>query len=195
LAWQTCTCIGDWHYNRGVYEGNHYKSAAIVIRMLVDIVSKNGNLLLNIPVRGDGSIDEKEVAILEDIAAWMELNKESIFDTRPWKVFGEGPSVDAVNALNGAGFNEGKVGYTEKDIRYNQKGNVLYATVMGQITGDVLMKSLAGAEGEVKIQKIEMLGSEEKLFWNQNKESLIIKQPNVVSNAIATVFKIYMAKS
>ena len=194
-AWQTCTCIGHWHYNRGVYESNSYKSAATVIRMLVDIVSKNGNLLLNIPVRGDGTIDEKEVAILEGIATWMDVNKESIFDTRPWKIFGEGPSVDAVNNLNGAGFNEGKVSYTEKDIRYNQKGNVIYATVMGQITGDVPLKSLADANGEMKIEKIELLGSDDKLSWNQDKEALIIKQPKVVPNSIATVFKIYRTKS
>ncbi|MBN2807489.1 MAG: alpha-L-fucosidase [Prolixibacteraceae bacterium] len=193
-AWQTCTCIGDWHYNRGIYESGTYKSAATVIRMLVDIVSKNGNLLLNIPVRGDGSIDDKEVAILEGIAAWMDVNKESIFDTRPWTIYGEGPSVDAVNALNGPVFNEGKVGFTEKDIRYNQKGNVLYATVMGQITEDVLLKAFADASGEMKIEKIELLGSDEKLTWNQHDESLVIKKPKLVPNTIAAVFKIYRAK-
>src|SRR6185503_10273440 len=69
FAWQTDTCIGDWHYNRRVYERNGYKSAKTVVHMLADIVSKNGNLLLNVPVRGDGSIDEKEQAVLEDIAA------------------------------------------------------------------------------------------------------------------------------
>lgn len=194
-AWQTCTCIGDWHYNIGIYENGSYKSVATVIRMLVDIVSKNGNLLLNIPVRGDGSIDDKEVAILEGIATWMDMNKESIFGTRPWTTYGEGPSVDAMNTLNGAGFNEGKVGYTEKDIRYSQKGNVLYATVMGQITEDVLLKSLADADGEMKIEKIELLGSDEKLTWKQNKELLVIKQPKAVPNSIATVFKIYLTKS
>ncbi len=195
LPWQTCTCIGDWHYNRGRYIDGSYKSAATVIHMLVDIVSKNGNLLLNIPVRGDGTIDDKEVSILEDIAAWMDVNKESIFGTRPWITYGEGPSVDAVNTLNGAGFNEGKVGFTEKDIRYNQKGNVLYATVMGQITEDVLLKSLTDEGSEMKIEKIELLGSDEKLTWNQNNGSLVIKQPKVVPNTIATVFKIYISKS
>jgi alpha-L-fucosidase len=193
-AWQTCTCIGDWHYNRGIYEGNHYKSAATVIRMLVDIVSKNGNLLLNIPVRGDGSIDEKEEAILKGIAAWMDVNKESIFETRPWKVFGEGPSVDAVNNLNGAGFNEGKVGYTEKDIRYNQKGNVVYATLMGVPTEDILLKSLAKNISGATVKKIEMLGSKEKLTWEQGKELLTISKPLANPNDIAVVFKITMVQ-
>lgn len=189
-AWQTCTCIGDWHYNRGVYEQNSYKSAATVIRMLVDIVSKNGNLLLNIPVRGDGSIDDKEVAILEGIAAWMDVNKESIFDTRPWKIYGEGPSVDAVNKLDGAGFNEGKVGLTEKDIRYNQKGNVLYATVMSTPTKDISLKSLGKNKGSYRIKKIEMLGSKEKLTWMQYDDYLVIMKPKFIPNNIAIVFKI-----
>ncbi len=193
-AWQTCTCIGDWHYNRGIYENGSYKSAATVIRMLVDIVSKNGNLLLNIPVRGDGSIDDKEVAILEGIAAWMDVNKESIFDTRPWKIYGEGPSVDAVNALNGPGFNEGKVGYTEKDIRYNQKGNVLYATVMGVPTGQISLKSLGKSSEGLVIKKIEVLGSKEKLSWKQEAGALVIDPLKKIPNEIAVVLKITTSK-
>jgi alpha-L-fucosidase len=162
--------------------------------MLVDIVSKNGNLLLDIPVRGDGTIDGKEVAILEGIADWMEVNKESIFDTRPWKMYGEGPSVDSVNALNGAGFNEGKIGYTEKDIRYNQKGNVLYATVMSIPTDDISFELLAKNIEKRKIKKIELLGSKEKLIWKQSNDKLLISKPKVCPNNIALVFKIIFAK-
>ncbi|MDP4201100.1 MAG: alpha-L-fucosidase [Bacteroidota bacterium] len=191
LAWQTCTCIGDWHYNRGRYNDNNYKSATTVIRTLIDIVSKNGNLLLNIPVRGDGTIDDKEVTVLEGIAKWMKINKESIFDTRPWKIFGEGPSVDAVNKLDGAGFNEGKLAYTEKDVRYVQKGNVLYATLMGVPTEDISLKSLVKNIGTNKITKIELLGSKEKLSWKQHSDSLIIEKPKFIPNDIAVVFKIW----
>ncbi len=189
-AWQTCTCIGDWHYSKDVYENNRYKSAATVIRMLVDIVSKNGNLLLNIPVRGDGSIDDKEVEILEGIAAWMDINKESIFDTRPWTVFGEGPSVDSENPLNSSGFNEGKVGVNEKDIRYNQKEDFLYATVMGFPMEDIRMKALGKNSCSDKIKKIEVLGSNEEISWEQTGDALVIKQLKVVPNDIAVVFKI-----
>jgi len=192
LAWQTCTCIGDWHYNRARYNDNSYKSAKEVILTLVDIVSKNGNLLLNIPVRGDGSIDEREIDVLKGIAAWMDINKESIFDTRPWKVFGEGPSVGAVNKLDGAGFNEGKLAYTAKDIRYNQNGNVLYATVMGVPTENISLKSLAKNIGTVKIKKIELLGSKEKISWKQGADSLVIIKPKFIPNNIAVVFKIAM---
>jgi alpha-L-fucosidase len=190
LPWQTCTCIGDWHYDRAVYDQNRYKSAATVIRMLVDIVSKNGNLLLNIPVRGDGSIDDKEIKILEDITAWMDINKESIFDTRPWKIYGEGPAADSTNPLSGSGFNEGKVQLSEKDIRYNQKGNTLYATVLGVPSEDVRIKSLGKNNQTFKVKKISVLGSKEKLSWKQEAGALIIEKPKMIPNDIAIVFKI-----
>jgi alpha-L-fucosidase len=191
-AWQTCTCIGDWHYKRSIYENNSYKSAQSVIHTLVDIVSKNGNLLLNIPVRGDGTIDEKEIAILEEIAAWMEVNKESIFDTRPWKVYGEGPAAEAVNPMNGPGFNEGKIKFSAKDIRYNQNGKVLYATLLGTPEGTVLLKSLGKTKGNGAVKRIEMLGSKEKISWKQNADSLVVQKPNQSPNSTAVVFKIYL---
>ncbi|MCU7552108.1 alpha-L-fucosidase [Chitinophagaceae bacterium LB-8] len=190
LPWQTCTCIGEWHYDRAVYDQNRYKSAATVIRMLVDIVSKNGNLLLNIPVRGDGSIDEKEIKILEDITAWMDVNKESIFDTRPWKIYGEGLSADSSNPLSGSGFNEGKVQLSEKDIRFNQKGNIIYATVLGVPAEDVRIRSLGKNNNALKIKKISVLGSKEKLSWKQEAGALIIEKPKMIPNDIAIVFKI-----
>lgn len=168
-SWQTCTCIGDWHYNISVYENNRYKSAKDVIHMLIDVVSKNGNLLLNIPVRGDGSIDEKEIAVLEGIAEWMEINKESVFNTRPWKVFGEGPAAEAANPLNAQGFNEGKIKYSSKDIRFNQNGNILYATLLGTPDENVFIRNLGKSAFEGKISKIELLGSKKKLIGTRTQ--------------------------
>ena len=124
LPWQTCTCIGSWHYDRGIYNRGDYKSAARVVRMLVDVVSKNGCLLLSIPVRGDGSIDEKEVAILHDLKAWMDVNGESIFGTRPWVTFGEGPLAEAANPLNAQGFNEGAYTRASKIRKIRGKGGL-----------------------------------------------------------------------
>ena len=89
--WQTDTCIGDWHYSRAIAEQNRYATVPTIVSMLTDIVSKNGNLMLNIPLRGDGSIDEKEEAFLAGFTAWMDVNSEGIFATRPWKKYGEGP--------------------------------------------------------------------------------------------------------
>lgn len=190
LPWQTCTCIGDWHYNRSVYDNNGYKSATTVIHMLIDIVSKNGNLLLNIPVRGDGSIDEKEVAILEKIASWMEVNKESIFDTRPWKQYGEGPVSDAIKPGQDQSFNEGKAKLTAKDIRYNQKGKVLYATLLGVPSDNISLKLLGKNKYNSKIKSIEILGSKEKISWKQSGDVLVITKPKVIPNDIAIVLKI-----
>jgi alpha-L-fucosidase/beta-xylosidase len=187
LPWQTCTCIGDWHYNTAIYERNGYKSAKAVIRMLIDVVSKNGNLLLNVPVRGDGTLDEKEIAIVQEIAAWMDVNKESIFDTRPWRVFGEGPSADATNPIMAQGFNEGRVAFTAKDIRFNQKGNILYVTVMGLPEANIVIRNLASP---ARIRKIELLGSKEKVKWEQGSDGLEITTPASLPNKIALVYKV-----
>ena len=189
-AWQTCTCIGDWHYNRWIYDNNRYKSAKDVIHMLIDVVSKNGNLLLNIPVRGDGSIDDKEIAVLEGIAQWMDINSESIFDTRPWTSFGEGPVAESANPINAQGFNEGKMKFTAKDIRFNLKGNVLYATLMGVPEEQITINKLGKSVASKSIKRITLLGSNEKLRWKQEADKLIIEKPVKVPNDIALVFKI-----
>ncbi|RAW02581.1 alpha-L-fucosidase [Pseudochryseolinea flava] len=191
IPWQTCSCIGDWHYNNSVYQNNQYKSAKDVIHQLVDVVSKNGNLLLNIPVRGDGTIDEKEVAVLQGITAWMDINRESIFDTRPWTVFGEGPAADAANPLNAQGFNEGRVKFSSQDIRFNKKANILYATILGKPDEKIIIRNLGTARATRKIKKIQLLGSREKVKWSQNKDSLEIEMPATVPNDIAIVYKIY----
>jgi alpha-L-fucosidase len=190
LAWQTCTCIGDWHYKQSIFERNEYKSAQTVIHMLVDIVSKNGNLLLNIPIKGDGAIDAKEVAILEEIAAWMDINQESIFDTRPWITYGEGPATEVSNPVNAQGFNEGKTKYNGQDIRFNQKGKFLYATTLGVPEGKTIIKSLGKNQKSGIIKKVQAMGSNEKMSWKQTGESLIIEKPKSIPNKIAVVFKI-----
>ena len=99
LPWQTCNCIGDWHYNTGTYQRG-YRTATNLVKQLVDIVSKNGNLLLNIPLRADGTYDEKAAAFLDELEAWMSQNGESIFGTRPWVKFGEGPVAEKDIKIN-----------------------------------------------------------------------------------------------
>ena len=125
--WQSCSCIGGWHYNTSIYEKNEYKSAAYVAKLLVDIVSKNGNLLLSVPLRADGTFDEKEEKILNEFGAWMNINKEAIYDTRPWVVFGEGPIAEEDIPLNAQGFNEGSYSQAgAKEIRFTQTPKYLY---------------------------------------------------------------------
>lgn len=196
-AWQTDTCIGSWHYERSVYDNNHYKSARTVIHMLSDIVSKNGNLLLNIPVRGDGSIDDKEAKVLEGIAAWMDVNKESIFGTRPWKVFGEGPASDGA-PISAQGFNEGKgKPFTAEDVRYtaSKDGKTLYVIVMGWPEKPLALKSLGKTAGllDQRVSRVELLGSRQDVPWTQADQALTIaptRAKPASEAACAAVFKI-----
>ncbi len=181
LPWQTDTCIGHWHYDRSVYENKRYKSAKTVIHTLIDVVSKNGNLMLNIPVRGDGSIDELERQIVKEIGVWMKLNGKSIYGTRPWKIFGEGPQQGSAGALTAQGFNEGKgKPFTAEDIRFAQKDKVLYATVMEwPENGTAVIKSL-GAKTPYhtdKIKKIKLVSTGETLDFKQNDQALEVYFP------------------
>ena len=193
FAWQTDTCIGGWHYNRADY--NRYKSAKTVVHMLADIVSKNGNLLLNIPVRGDGSIDDKAESILEGIATWMEVNQESILATRPWKTFGEGPA-GAGQALSSQGFNEGKgKPFTAEDVRYtaSKDGRVLYAIVCGLPSGPVALKSLGQSVAllDRPVAQVEQLGAAGTLVWSLDADALTVTPASATpASDAAIVFKI-----
>lgn len=189
--WQTCTCLGSWHYDRALYDRNGYKSAAQVVKMLVDIVSKNGTLLLSVPLRGSGEIDEKEVAILKELKAWLDINGESIYGTRPWTVFGEGPLAEQANPINAQGFNEGQ-DYTAADIRYVKKGAVIYATALGWpdngvVRLETLRKDSPYCHREVK--GVELLGHG-SVDYDRDGTSLTIYLPKDKPNHIAPVFKV-----
>ena len=190
--WQTCNCIGGWHYTTSIYEHNHYKSAATVIKQLVDIVSKNGNLLLSIPLRADGTYDEKESKILDDLEVWMTQNGESIFGTRPWEIFGEGPVAEKDIKLNAQGFNDGQfAGMDYRDIRFNQTKKYLYVTAMGWPADKrLVIKSLAKDNKYFKkrISSVQLLGYG-KVKARQTAEGLEVELPQPV-NQIAPVLKI-----
>lgn len=200
LSWQTDTCIGGWHYDRTIYEKHGYKSAQTIIQTLVDIVSKNGNLLLSIPVRGNGSIDEDERKIVEEIGEWMRVNGESIYGTRPWKVFGEGPSLENAIPLNAQGFNEGKGRpFEPADIRFATKGEVLYATIMKwPEDGKVKIKSLAdGSKLDARVvRRVELLNGARELTFERSSNGLDVVLPDRNSlPAYAVALKITMAAS
>lgn len=196
--WQTCTCLGNWHYDRHKYETNGYKSAAMVVGMLVDIISKNGNLLLSVPMRGDGSIDEKEKAILEGIASWMEVNGEGVYGTRPWHIFGEGPVAEDQNPLKGQGFNEGKhQAYTAEDIRFVTKEGVIYAHVMAwPENGEVIVKSLSAGNhwDDGIVSCVELLGHGSPLEYSQQGDGLVVHLPEEKTNPISLTLKISTTK-
>lgn len=180
-AWQSETCIGDWHYNLALYnkpgEFGGYLPPRDVIHWLIDTVSKNGTFVLNIPGRPDGTIDSKEIAVLDGITGWMQTNGEAIYSTRPWKVYGEGP--DMVKAGSFEGNSVSKLG--EKDIRFtrNKAGNVVYAMVLGWPAGEVTVQSLGlnSSTQPGKVRNVELLGTDRKLKWKQTAQALQVELP------------------
>ena len=179
--WQTDTCIGSWHYDRRIFEQHRYKTVGTVVKMLVNIVSKNGNLMLNIPVRGDGTIDSDEVAFLKGMAAWMKVNGDGIFATRPWKVYGEGPK-----GVSSGMFNEGRQRFGANDIRFTQTkdGKTLYAFFLGwPQDGKLTIRTLGTGAADKPalldqaIASLTLLGSPEKVVWTRDADGLHVTLP------------------
>ena len=190
--WQTDTCLGNWHYDRGLYDRNGYKSADTVIQMLIDIVSKGGNLLLSVPIRADGTVDEKERAVCAGIGDWMKINGEGIYGTRTWKKFGSGPQAEGPGErLNAQGFNEGRGRRaTDRDLRYTTKdGNLYVFTLVVPRPGTKLnVKDL-----DAKVKKVSLLGSDKDVKWTADGSALEIETPE--SNLkIALCFKVEFEK-
>jgi alpha-L-fucosidase len=160
-----------------------------VIHSLIDIVSKNGNLLLNIPLRGDGTIDEDERRFLGEIATWIPAHGEAIFGTRPFTVSGEGPPSTAKTT----DFNERNARpYTSEDIRFTSKGGTLYATALGwPENGTLTVKTLAENSPQYprRVQGVELIGHGPVPF-KQEGNGLALSLPERKPNPYAYVFKI-----
>jgi len=170
--WQTDTCIGNWHYKRDL----KYKTPKTVIDMLCDIVSRNGNLMLNIPLPNSGQPDGDELAVLDGITRWMAVNSEGIYGTRPWKVSGNLPAPSTQEQ----GFNErNRKDLTAGDVRFTTKGPALYAFVMGWPEREAAVPTLAlgGKLGVGKIRNVELLGHKGKLTFTQDETSLRVQLP------------------
>ena len=197
LPWQSETCLGDWHYDSRIFDRKGYKSAKTIIHTLADVVSKNGNLLISVPVKGDGTIDSEEMAVIEGITAWTKLNGECIFGTRPWKLFGEGPASEHVAPLTAQGFNEGKgIPFTGNDFRFTTKGEVLYAIALGLPPGGkAVIKSLAANSKYYpgKIGYVKLTGTEQLLQFERNADGLVINLPGNLKEQVAYSFKILPA--
>jgi len=193
--WQTDTCIGEWHYDRSVFTSHRYKSAAAVIRMLVDIVSKNGNLMLNIPLQRDGQPDSDEIEVLKGIGAWLKINGEAIYATRPWKVYGEGPATRRFEKGHFSGqVDVEKAPFTPEDIRFTQSkdGRTLYAIVL-EIPRDrkVTVTSL-GIRSECwpgGIRSVRLVGGG-KLTFSRDEAGLHVSLPEKFDGKMAFALKI-----
>jgi alpha-L-fucosidase len=187
-AWQTDTCIGNWHYQRGI----SYKTPKRIIDLLVDIVSRNGNLLLNLPLPNSGMLDDQELKILEEIRKWMEVNGEAIYATRPWKVFGN-EQLRSSGETSDANFSENnRKDLTSDDVRFTTKGDLLYAFVMGWPNQQALITPLAfpGKLDVGKVAKVDLLGYAGTLQWVQDASGLKILLPRQKPCDHAVAFRI-----
>jgi alpha-L-fucosidase len=187
--WQTDTSIGDWYYRTG----QKYKSATEVIQMLVDIVSKNGNLLLNVVQTPEGDLEPDMQKILEEVGVWTSANGEGIYGTRPWKTFGE---VSAESkAFKPGRFNE-NYKFNSKDIRFTTKDGILYAFCLGKPSEDILIRSL-GKNSKLEerpIASVKMLGSDAKIRWRLTADGLLVTKPSKFPEWQIPGFKIEFKK-
>lgn len=185
--WQSHTCVGNWHYLKGVA----YKTPKMVIDMLVDIVSRHGNLLLNFPLPNNGMLDAEELKILSAITEWMKTNGDAIYATRPWKVYGAGPSTNPPAAAD-AKFNESKRReLTVEDVRFTRKGQTLFAFFMGwPENSQVIISPLARHAAAGEISRLELLGFRGRLKWSRDEAGLKVQLPAEPPGAHAFALRI-----
>jgi alpha-L-fucosidase len=185
--WQTDTSLSNASW--GYVEHDTYKTPDFVIQQLADVVSKNGNLLLNVGPRSDGTIPEAAQQVLREVGAWLKANGDAIYGTRPWKRFGEGPTQ-----VVGGAFHDTEVKpYTAEDFRFTTKDAAVFAIGMQwPANGEVRIHSFTSeALGNTrKIQSVTMLGSDAKLDWHQDGDGLQLKLPARSSTACCYALRI-----
>ena len=190
LPWQTDTSVSV--HSWGYAQNDTYRDAKSLIDELVDVVSKNGNLLLNVGPKSDGTIPEQAQTILLQMGDWLRVNGEAIYGTRPWLLFGEGPTGDSDSAVMGKDI----LTYTPQDIRFTTKGSALYAIALGwPADGKLTIHTLWDGSPYLgaPIQKIDLLGSAGPLHWTRTNTGLVIDLPTEKPNDIAYVFRITTA--
>lgn len=166
--WQTDTCIGNWFYDAK----QNYKKPAHIIEMLVDIISKNGTMLLNVLQKPDGTIDDEAKYILSELEAWFKICSEGVYNTRPWKVSGEGATKVATGL-----FQEDKAEWNETDVRFVKKGSTVYAFLMAKPRGHAaVLRSFN--EGEA-VKAVRLLGAGNMEF-NHSYGVLSVKLPDIL---------------
>lgn len=188
--WQTDTSIGKLSWSH--IEGEENKDAGQIVRDLVDIVSKNGNLLLNVGPKADGTITEEQKAVLLNLGNWLKINGEGIYATRPWKIYGEGET----KTPQGAFTDNQLIPYKYDDLRFTAKGSDLYVFALAwSDNGEVIVKSLTKENiGNAKLLNVKMLGSKEKIKFEQTSDGLKLFFPKNKPCDYAYAFKLSFDK-
>lgn len=188
--WQTDTSLSNKSW--GYIENDTFKSPEVVIHQLVDIVSKNGNLLLNIGPRSDGTIPDEVQRALREIGVWLKANGEAIYGTRPWRTFGEGPT----KIIEGAFHDSDAQAFTPEDFRFTTKGGVLYAIELAWPQGgEAVIHSLGkGEAGDKAVESVELLGSTDKIAFTARPDGLHLKLPMHAPGKSAYAFAIHFAE-
>jgi len=184
--WQTDTAVAknSWCYT----ENNEYKAPEVVLHDLIDIVSKNGALLLNIGPRADGTIPDEDAAILRFVGRWLAANGEAIYGSRPWKIFGEGPTAIVEGTFN----DTRRAAFTAEDIRFTKQGDTLYAIALGwPESGEIVIRSLGSdvAHYEGAIGALSLV-SGEPLSWRQEADALRVRLPEGATPQAAVALRI-----
>ena len=185
LYWQTDTSISNKSW--GYIKNDTFKSPQFVVQQLIDIVSKNGNLLLNIGPKPDGTIPDEVQQVLRDVGSWLAVNGDAIYGTRPWRVYGEGPTQVAAGSFH----DTDTANYTAEDFRFTTKGNALYAIEMGwSAGGEAVIHSLGTTAGSQKVESVALLGSDAKIQARQEDDGLHLQLPAQAPGKYAYVFRV-----
>jgi alpha-L-fucosidase len=172
LYWQTDTSVSNKSW--GYIKDDTFKSPEFVVHQLIDIVSKNGNLLLNIGPRSDGTIPDEVQQVLLDVGAWLGINGEAIYGTRPWRTYGEGPTKVAAGSFH----DTDTAKYTPEDFRFTTKGDDVYAIGLAWPTRrEAVIHSLAKTVGTEPVQSVAMLGGDAKLRFEQRADGVHVQLP------------------
>jgi alpha-L-fucosidase len=192
LPWQTDTSVGNKSW--GYIKNDTFKSPEFIVHQLVDIVSKNGNLLLNIGPRSDGTIPDEVQEILLHVGRWLKVNGEAIYGSRPWQVFGEGPTKTAAGPFH----DTETQAYTAQDFRFTQKNGVLYVIEMGWPSNSrTIIHSLRSGSFAIgkRIHSIRLLGGEGELSFQQLADGLEVNLPVQPTGKYAYVLRIDLANT
>ncbi|HRW05154.1 MAG TPA: alpha-L-fucosidase, partial [Caldilineaceae bacterium] len=182
--WQNDTSVAknSWGYTHN----QEYKTVASLVTDLVDVVSKNGALLLNIGPKPDGTIPQEEQAMLRAIGRWLAVNGEAIYGTRPWQIFGEGPT----EVSEGSFTDTKRAAFTGQDIRFTTKGETLYAILLAWPDQEAVIQALGrDHQRRATINQVTLLGHNDTLTWSHDADALRVRLPAMAPCEHAFVLK------